>query len=195
MGSTEITATRTIRSYRRLMAAVALLAVIALVPGTAPADAGEHGADANATATGGGHYLLAFGNVDLPGRLSFAALERADGTGHGRFRIELDLVDQLGGGVASFRGEVTCLTVDASQGVRGSGEPSRRTDRPVTCSVTRRPRSATTSGSASSTPARAAQQRRIGPPSPASKVAGGLPPPRSTAMRHPGPRVMREPIH
>ncbi len=116
MESTEITATRTRRTCRRLASAVAFLAAIALVPGAAAADTGDRGAEVSATAAGGGHYLLDFGDVDLPGRLSFAVLERADGTAHGRFRIELDLVDQLGGGVASFRGEVTCLSVDAELG-------------------------------------------------------------------------------
>jgi hypothetical protein len=52
----------------------------------------------------------------LPGTLAFGAVQHADGTAHGQFLIELDLQDQFGGGVASFRGRVTCLSVDEDTG-------------------------------------------------------------------------------
>lgn len=116
MGSTEIMATRGRRTSRLLVAVMGFLAMLALVPTAGPAAAEGPGGGTPAMATGGGHYLLAFGDVDLPGRLSFGAIERANGTVHGQFHIELDLLDQLGGGVASFRGQVTCLSVDPELG-------------------------------------------------------------------------------
>lgn len=63
-------------------------------------------------ASGGGHYLLTFGAVDLPGKFSFTAVERSDGSADGMFRYTLDFLGQE----IDFHGEVTCVTVDLDEG-------------------------------------------------------------------------------
>lgn len=88
----------------------------ALLVATAAPVVADPGNGPIARANGGGSYLLTLGEAELPGMLAFGAVQRADGSAHGMFRIDLDLGDLLGGGVASFRGEVTCLTVDATEG-------------------------------------------------------------------------------
>ena len=65
-------------------------------------------------ATGGGHYELAFGDGTLAGRFSLSGIQTSpDGsTAKGRFHHKLDFLGQL----IDFKGEVTCLTIDAENG-------------------------------------------------------------------------------
>ncbi|MEQ9401166.1 MAG: hypothetical protein RJQ04_18515 [Longimicrobiales bacterium] len=67
---------------------------------------------ANARATGGGQYVLTLGDDDLQGTFSFNAKDKPNGTTDGRLRYTIDFFGQE----IDFRGDVTCLTVDADNG-------------------------------------------------------------------------------
>jgi len=75
----------------------------------AQAQKGDGNKDVAASATGGGHYLIA-GFIDV--KFSLSAKEKEDGTALGQFRQSLVFQD-LG---IDFHGEVTCVTVDAENG-------------------------------------------------------------------------------
>ena len=83
---------------------IALVSLLTLLPSqTAGTTAG------NATATGGGHYLIG-GTVDV--QFGFAAVQHADGQFSGVFHHTTD--DGLGS--VDFDGRVTCLAVDEELG-------------------------------------------------------------------------------
>jgi hypothetical protein len=73
-------------------------------------------------ASGGGQWL--FSGV-FPGKFSFTAQQiSADGTARGQLRSSLD----VGGTLAEFHGEVTCLTVDLAEGRAWVGGVVTRND-------------------------------------------------------------------
>lgn len=63
-------------------------------------------------ASGGGQYLLTLGTADLPGKFSFTAVQKPNGTTGGQLRYTLDFFGQN----LEFHGEVTCLNVDLENG-------------------------------------------------------------------------------
>lgn len=65
-------------------------------------------------ANGGGQYALAFGDGFLPGRFSLSGIQTTpDGsTAKGRFHHVLDFLGEN----IDFKGEVSCLTIDAQNG-------------------------------------------------------------------------------
>ena len=65
-----------------------------------------------AHASGGGQYLITLGELVLPGKFSFTATEKPNGTTGGQLRYTLDFLGQE----IDFHGEVTCLTVDLDEG-------------------------------------------------------------------------------
>lgn len=65
-------------------------------------------------ASGGGQYLISIpGLGELPGQFSFDAIQTdADGSAKGNLRYTLDFLGQH----VEFRGEVTCVTFDHTEG-------------------------------------------------------------------------------
>ncbi len=65
-------------------------------------------------ASGGGQYLISIAGLgDLPGQFSFNAIQTdADGSAKGNLRYTLDFLGQH----VEFRGEVTCVTFDQTEG-------------------------------------------------------------------------------
>jgi hypothetical protein len=62
-----------------------------------------------ASATGGGHFLIG-GALDV--KFSFSAVQKADGSTHGKSRHSVILADQL----VEFYTDVTCVSVDPDNG-------------------------------------------------------------------------------
>lgn len=75
-------------------------------------------------ASGGGHYLITLGDLELPGTFSFTANQKPNGTTGGQLRYTLDFAGQE----VDFRGEVTCLTVDLEEGRAWIGGVVTRND-------------------------------------------------------------------
>jgi len=72
----------------------------------ARAQANDGNKGVNASATGGGHFLVS-GALDVT--FAFSANQMEDGAGNGQFRFSVE----LGGLPIEFHGEVICLTVDS----------------------------------------------------------------------------------
>ncbi len=84
---------------------VALVSLLAVLPSQTTTTAGT----GNATATGGGHYVIG-GSLDV--QFGFAAIQHADGRFSGVFHHTTD--DGLGS--VDFDARVTCLAVDEELG-------------------------------------------------------------------------------
>lgn len=94
------------RSYSASLGALAAL-LLAYPAGANPiAELQSHdgGAGVVASAIGGGHLLI--GVLDV--KFAFSAVQKADGSAHGKFRHSVTLQDQL----VEFYGDVTCVSVD-----------------------------------------------------------------------------------
>ena len=82
-----------------------LVAACDSTPTEAPIPAPQASNGISISATGGGHYLLS-GVADT--KFSFSAVQKADGTAMGQFRMALE----DSGFTYDFHAEVTCLAVD-----------------------------------------------------------------------------------
>lgn len=99
---------------RNIRASLSALAVVLLAPHASAnpiADLQAHDGIAGvvASATGGGHFLIG-GDLDV--KFSFSALQKADGSTHGKSRHSVILADQL----VEFFTDVTCVSVDPDNG-------------------------------------------------------------------------------
>lgn len=118
-----MTAIRTGSVRRTLHVPLVALAALALAqPVTAnpiaELQAHDGGAGVVASATGGGHLLI--GVLDVT--FAFSAVQKVDGSAHGKFRHSVVLSDQL----VEFYGDVSCVSVDSENGRAWIGGIIRR---------------------------------------------------------------------
>lgn len=101
------------QSSRALLPLAALMAIVACDAQPVALEFEPAFAITGAKATGGGHYVLTSAGLDLPGKISFSAIQRdASGAATGQLRNVLDLA----GDIIDFHGTVTCMTTDPANG-------------------------------------------------------------------------------